>query len=174
MAASSGFILERDAVMRPYTEDVAAYCVPFSCQDSDLDEFFARDAFLYDAELLGKTYAWINTAEPKQILGLITLANDSVKAKLMAGTARNRLQRSVTNAKRGMSYPAVRIGRLGVSAYYRGKGFDAYNNERTLHFYAKNGFKPLYKSEQEERDFLELSPEEPLKTRFLFYDLKSN
>ena len=202
MAASSGFILERDAVMRPYTEDVAAYCVPFSCQDSDLDEFFARDAFLYDAELLGKTYAWINTADPKLILGLITLANDSVKAKLMAGTARNRLQRSVTNAKRGMSYPAVLIGRLGVSAYYRGKGYnigsqildfikgwfrskenktgcrfivvDAYNNERTLHFYAKNGFKPLYKSEQEERDFLELSPEEPLKTRFLFYDLKSN
>lgn len=200
MTSLSDFILERDAVMRPYTEDVAAYCAPFSCHDTDLDEFFARDAFLYDTELLGKTYAWINISDPKQILGLITLANDSVKAKLMAGCARNRLQRSITNAKRGMSYPAVLIGRLGVSSFYRGKKLnigsqildfikewfrskenktgcrfmvvDAYNNEHTLHFYAKNGFKPLYKSEQEERAFLELDPDEPLKTRFMFFDLK--
>ena len=49
---------------------------------------------------------------------------------------------------------------------------DAYNNEKTLHFYEKNGFKPLYKTEQEERDFLELSSEELLETRFMFFDLK--
>ena len=181
------FILERDAVMRPYTADVAAYCTPFSCEDSDLDEFFSKDAFLYETELLGKTYAWINTADPSQILGLVTLPNDSVKAKFIANSARNRLQRSITNAKRGMNYPAVLIGRLGVSSEYRGKGLnigsqildfikgwfrsfdnktgcrfivvDAYNNEKTLHFYEKNGFKPLYKSEQEERAFLELTPE---------------
>lgn len=112
----SSFILERDAVMRPYTADVAAYCAPFSCEDSDLDEFFSKDAFLYETELLGKTYAWINTADPSRILGLVTLANDSVKAKFIANSARNRLQRSITNAKRGMNYPAVLIGRLGVSS----------------------------------------------------------
>lgn len=49
---------------------------------------------------------------------------------------------------------------------------DAYNNEKTLNFYEKNGFKPLYKTEQEERAFLELKPEEPLETRFMFFDLK--
>lgn len=194
------FILERDAVMRPYTAEVAAYCAPFSCEDSDLDEFFSKDAFLYETELLGKTYAWINMADPSQILGLVTLANDSVKAKYIANSARNRLQRSITNAKRGMNYPAVLIGRLGVSSEYRGKGLnigsqildflkgwfrsfdnktgcrfivvDAYNNEKTLHFYEKNGFKPLYKSNQEERSFLELAPEETLETRFMFFDLK--
>ena len=196
----NSFILERDAVMRPYTVDVAAYCDPFSCTDSDLDEFFSKDAFLYETELLGKTYAWINTLEPTKILGLVTLANDSVKAQFMAHSARNRLQRRITNAKRGMNYPAVLIGRLGVSSEYRGKGLnigsqildflkgwfcsldnksgcrfivvDAYNNEKTLHFYEKNGFKPLYKTEQEERDFLELKPEETLETRFMFFDLK--
>ena len=194
------FILERDAVMLPYTADVAAYCAPFSCEDSDLDEFFSEDAFLYETELLGKTYAWINIADPSKILGLVTLANDSVKAQFIAGSARNRLQRSITNAKRGMNYPAVLIGRLGVSSEYRGKGLnigsqildflkgwfrsfdnktgcrfivvDAYNNEKTLHFYEKNGFKPLYKTEQEERAFLELNPEETLETRFMFFDLK--
>lgn len=197
---AENFILERDAVMYPYTEEVATYCNPFCCHDKDLDEFFSKDAFLYDRELLGKTYAWINASDPTQILGLITLANDSVKAQFMPNSARNRLQRSVTNAKRGMNYPAVLIGRLGVSVHCRGKGWnigsqildfikgwfcsfdnktgcrfivvDAYNNEKTIHFYEKNGFRFLYKTEQEERAFLELAPIDPLRTRFMFFDLK--
>lgn len=200
MVSGYDFVLEHDAVMCPYTEDVAAYCVPFSCQDKDLDEFFSKDVFLYEKELLGKTYAWINTSDPTKILGLVTLANDSVKAQFIASSARNRLQRSIINAKRGMNYPAVLIGRLGVSSEYRGRGLnigsqildfikgwfrandnktgcrfivvDAYNNEKTMHFYEKNGFKPLYKTEQEERAFLDLTPEEPLETRFMFFDLK--
>ena len=193
-------VLERDSFMRPYTREVAEYCLPFSCQDKDLDEFFSKDAFLYETELLGKTYVWINASNPTKILALVTLANDSVKAKFIADAARNRLQRSIINAKRGMNYPAVLIGRLGVSLEYRGKGYnigsqildfikgwfrtkdnktgcrfivvDAYNNDKTIHFYEKNGFKLLYKTEYEERDFLELSPEEPLETRFMFFDLK--
>ena len=201
MSQEERFDLERDAIMYPYTEDVAAYCDPFSCKDTDLDEFFSKDAFLYDAELLGKTYAWIQASDPTKILGLITLANDSVKAKLIANSARNRLQRSVTNAKRGINYPAVLIGRLGVSSEFRGRGFnigsqilefikvwfrskdnktgcrfivvDAYNNEKTLHFYERNGFKPLYKTEEEERTFLGIEPGEQLETRFLFFDLKA-
>ena len=201
MTPDTTFILEQDAVMLPYTVDIAAYCTPFSCQDSDLDEFFAKDAFLYETELLGKTYAWINTTNPTQILGLVTLANDSIKAKYIASSARNRVQRTIINAKRGINYPAVLIGRLGVSSEFQGKGFnigsqilnflkgwfrsldnktgcrfivvDAYNNEKTLRFYKKNGFKPLYKTEQEERYFLELKDEEPLETRFMFFDLKT-
>lgn len=200
MILNNNFTLEQDAVMLPYTTEVAAYCKPFSCDDSDLDEFFSKDAFLYEEELLGKTYAWIITAAPYEILGLITLANDSVKAQFMAGAARNRLQRSITNAKRGMNYPAVLIGRLGVSSGYRGMGFsigsqilgfikgwfrsfnnktgcrfivvDAYNNEKTLHFYNKNGFRMLYRTEQEERSFLGLKDDESLETRFMFFDLK--
>ena len=49
---------------------------------------------------------------------------------------------------------------------------DAYNNPKTIHFYENNGFKPLYKSEKEERTFLELEPDEPLETRFMFFGLK--
>ncbi len=202
MVPDNGFNLEQKAVMCPYTANVAAYCNPFCCRDRDLDEFFSKDAFLYESELLGKTYAWINASEPTQILGLITLANDSVKARFIAGSARNRLQRSVANAKRGMNYPAVLIGRLGVSYEYRGLGYnvgsqildfikgwfrskenktgcrfivvDAYNNPHTLYFYEKNGFKPLYRTEREEREYLGLTDEEPLDTRFLFFDLKKN
>lgn len=200
MAEDRGFILEQDSFMRPYTPEVAEYCVPFCCSDKDLDEFFLKDAFLYDTELLGKTYAWIDMEDPRKIIGLITLANDSIKAKFIASSARNRVQRSITNKKRGLNYPAVLIGRLGVSADYRGKGYnvgsqildfvkgwfrskenktgcrfivvDAYNNEKTLHFYEKNGFKLLYKTEEEERNFLEVPSSEKLETRFMFFDLK--
>ena len=200
MDKDSCFILERDTVRKQYTLEVAEYCNSFSCSDKDLDEFFAKDALLYDSELLGRTYAWIDLSNPTNILAMITLANDSVKAKFITSSARNRIQRGINNAKRGINYPAVLIGRLGVSADYRGKGMnigsqilnyikgwfrsednktgcrfivvDAYNNEQTLHFYEKNGFKPLYKTEQEERAFLELNPEETLETRFMFFDLK--
>lgn len=194
------FSLANDATRLPYTEEVAAYCMPFRCDDKDLDEFFERDAFLYDTELLGRTYAWVSSENTRQILGLITLANDSVKSENIAKSAKNRLQRGVPNSKRGINFPAVLIGRLGVSLDFRGRGMnigsqildfvkdwfrsednktgcrfivvDAYNNEKTLHFYEKNGFKPLYKNEREERDFLELGCDEPLETRFMFFDLK--
>lgn len=55
-------------------------------KNSDLNEFFSKDAFLYETELLGKTYAWINTADPSKILGLVTLANDSVKAQFITNS----------------------------------------------------------------------------------------
>lgn len=200
MNSENSFLLVRDAIRLPYDQKVASYCSTFHCNDADLDDFFANDAFFYNTELLGRTYAWINAYDPTQILGLITLANDSVKAQTLATSARNRLQRSITNAKRGINFPAVLIGRLGVASAYQGKGLnigsqiidyvkdwfrssdnktgcrfivvDAYNNEKTLHFYERNGFKTLYKSEQEERDFLKLNSDEPLKTRFMFFDLK--
>lgn len=103
MDLENDFVLERDTVRKPYTAEVIEYCAPFSCNDKDLDEFFAKDALYYDSELLGRTYAWIDIANPTNIVGLITLANDSVKAKFIANSARNRIQRGISNAKRGMN-----------------------------------------------------------------------
>lgn len=200
MDKSNIFDLSYDAFRLPYNQDVAAFCDAFSCENADLDDFFANDALFYNIELLGKTYAWVSAANPRHILGMITLANDSVKLKLISTAALNRLQRGVINKKRGINFPAVLIGRLGVSAEDRGKGLnigsqildfvknwfrssdnktgcrfivvDAYNNDRTIHFYQKNGFKLLYRTESEEREFLELKGDEPLETRFMFFDLK--
>ena len=200
MAEKETFKLVSDAIRIPYTKEVAEYCHSFSCRDEDLDDFFSNDALLYDKELLGKTYAWVDAKNPRNILGMITLANDSIKSHYIASSAKNRLQRGVPNSKRGINFPAVLIGRLGVSSLCQGKGMrvgsqilefikdwfrsaenktgcrflvvDAYNNLKTLSFYEKNGFKLLYKTETEERNFLELKPHEILETRFMFFDLK--
>lgn len=52
--------------------------MPFRCEDKYLDDFFANDAIFYDIELLGKTYAWVESENTRKIVGMITLANDSV------------------------------------------------------------------------------------------------
>ena len=186
--------------MVPYTKEVAAYCDPFSCGDVDLDDFFSHDVFLYEGELLGKTYCWINRANNREIVAIATLAYDGIKTNTLDNPSRNAFQRKIPQQKRHRSYPAVLIGRLGVNKAFQGSGLnigsqlmqvlkywfidennkaacrymlvDAYNTDTILHYYLKNGFKPLYKSEQGEKEAFSIPAEESLKSRVLYYDLK--
>lgn len=194
------FNLIDNTFMVPYSKEVAEYCDPFSCGDDDLDEFFSRDVFLYDEELLGKTYCWINKNNQREIVAIATLSYDGIKTYTLDNSSRNALQRKIPQKKRHRSYPAVLIGRLGVNQSFQGHGLnvgsqlmevlkywfvdennkaacrymlvDAYNIESTLHYYFKNGFKPLYKSEQSEKDAFGISEDEMLRSRVMFFDLK--
>ncbi len=196
--AENSFV--EQTVMMPYTREVAEYCDPFCCGDSDLDEFFAHDVFLYESELLSKAYCWINRDKPQEIVAITTLSFDGIKTNSLDKPSRNALQRKIPYNKQHRSYPAVLIGRLGVSKMYQGKGLglgsqlmdvlkywfvdennkaacrymmvDAYNTESTLHYYEKNGFKPLYKTEKAERDAFGIPKDESLKSRIYYYDLK--
>lgn len=173
----------------------------FSCGDSDLDEFFHRDAFLYDKQLLGKTYFFALTGDEPRIVCAFTLANDSIKAALIPNTSRNKIQRKIPNSKRTRSYPAVLIGRLGVSVDFQGgeNGIgsqtidyiaswflmpdnktgcrfivvDAYNRADVLHFYEKNGFRFLYANEDLEKEANHILPDEKLESRLMYLDLIS-
>lgn len=187
--------------MVPYTKEVAEYCDPFSCGDEDLDEFFYHDVFLYEAELLGKTYCWINRDNQYEIVAIATLSYDGIKTFALDNPSKNAFQRKIPQQKRHRSYPAVLIGRLGVNKTFQGHGLnvgsqlmevlkywfvdennkaacrymlvDAYNSEPTIHYYLKNGFKPLYKSEQSEKSAFGISEEDSLKSRVMFFDLKT-
>ena len=169
----------------------------FRCGDEDLDDFFVNDAYLYSKQLLGKTYFFITNDESHKIVGAYTVANDSIKASLISKSTRNKLQRKIPNAKRTRSYPAVLIGRLGVSLTMRGMNIgsdildyikeifsddsnrtgcryivvDAYNRPDVLSFYEKNEFKYLYASEKEERDTFGMTENEHLNSRMMYFDL---
>ncbi|MDE5750727.1 MAG: GNAT family N-acetyltransferase [Duncaniella sp.] len=187
--------------MVPYTKAVADYCDPFSCGDDDLDDFFSHDVFLYEEELLGKTYCWINRANQREIVAIATLSYDGIKTYTLDNPSRNALQRKIPQPKRHRSYPAVLIGRLGVNKAFQGHGLhigsqlmdalkywfvdennkaacryilvDAYNTGSTIRYYAKNGFKPLYKSEQSEKVAFSIPDEDILHSRVMFFDLKT-
>lgn len=192
--------LEEDCVMVKLNHDILSHCRKFECGNADLDEFFNEDAIHYDTELLGKTYCWIDRKQPDIILASFTLANDSIKTHGMPNNIRNRIQRGVANPKRGRTYPAVLIGRLGVNSLYQGTGshigtqvmdfikkwfrsednktgcrfivVDAVNDKATIGYYEHNGFKFIYTDEDVEKDFFNISQDDSLRTRMMYYDLK--
>lgn len=194
------FLFNKKTIIRPYTREVAEYCYPFCCGDKELDFFFAREVFLYQEELLCKAYCWISKDNDKEIIAIATFSYDGIKSYTLDNSSRNSLQRKIPYKKHHRSYPAMLIGRLGVSQNYQGKGLnvgsqlmqtikdlcidedgmgicryllvDAYNTDATLHYYAKNGFKPLYKTELSEKEVFDIPEEEALKSRILYFDLK--
>lgn len=157
----------------------------FDCGDADLNEFVRDDAKTYLAELLAVTYLVIDEG---RVAGFFSLSNDKLtSAPDEDGTKRtwNRIQRTFPHLKRRKSYPAVKIGRLGVCAQMQRSGVgrqvldwlkilfltsnrtgcrfitvDAYNNPRTLGFYERNDFRFLTSADAKQD------------TRQMYFDLK--
>ncbi|MBR5781809.1 MAG: GNAT family N-acetyltransferase [Bacteroidales bacterium] len=192
------FSLYEQCIMLPFNNEIFKHCSDFSCGNSDLDEFFHNEAELYTDELMGKTYCWITDEKPYQIVALFTLANDSIKTVNLNNKVRNRLNRTINNNKRGRSYPAVLIGRLGINKCFQNQNIggqllqfikewfrhsdnktgcrfivvDAYNNGRTTKFYESNNFRYLYENEQEEGEQYKIPITETILTRLMYCDLK--
>ena len=192
------FSLFDQCVMLPYNNDVRERCLSFTCGDADLDDFFHNDAERYADELMGKTYCWITEQKPHRIVALFTLANDSIKTLHLDKTTRNRLNRPIDNPKRGRSYPATLIGRIGVNQEFQGMNVgsqlmqfikdwfrhednktgcrflvvDAYNNPRTLRFYERNNFRFLHGDEAEECTYYNIPDDDKIATRLMYFDLK--
>lgn len=174
------FILQNECTLMQYTQEVQLRCAPFSCGDADLDEFFKRDVFLYEDEMLGKSYCWVTNSKPHKIVCLITIANDSIKSFGLPKNSRNRFNRLFNNEKRNLTYPATLIGRLGVNNDFQGMHVgrqlmdyikdqniaadndnacrflvvDAINRADTLAYYEHNGFVYMHKTEEIERTAL--------------------
>ena len=127
----------------------------------------------------------IEEKETKQVIGFFSLANDRVSiSDFESKTEFNRFRKKrFVNEKRIKSYPAVKIGRLGIDISAKGqslgtfildfiKSYFALENKsacrfitvdaylEAIPFYQKNKFLPL--SEEGEGDH----------TRLLFFDLE--
>ena len=178
-----------------FTRQKADNCKPFHCGDDDLDEFFIQDAFLQSEELLCKNYCFVLDEDPSTIVAAFTLSNDSIKK--IPGSRKKKVEKNIPREKLYSSYPAVMIGRLGISADFQGKHIgsdiisfikawfvdplnktgcrfllvDSYNKENNLAFYQRNGFNYLFSTEEQEREFRGIKAERPLNSRLMYYDL---
>lgn len=169
----------------------------FTCGDRDLDDFFTNDCFAYSKELLGKTYCFRMDTNPRVVVCAFTLANAGVRVSDLPNARKKKIEADIPHIKALKDYPAVLVARLGVSKDYRSLNIgsdalsyiklwflepynktgcrfmivDAYNNAETISFYEKNGFKTVFSSEQQEKDYRHLVPEVSLNTRLMYYDL---
>jgi len=170
----------------------------FDCGDNDLNDFFNRDAILYQNERLGKTFFHRHT-QTGQVVCAFSLSADSVKTFLLTNNRRRKVKELLPHEKSLQSYPAMLIGRFGVSLEFGGQGIgtqlmniikefcfdkfkhyvrfltvDAYNKPEVLNFYERNDFKFLFLTEEDERQNLKksINNDEPLNSRQMFFDLK--
>ena len=157
----------------------------FNCGDADLNDFILCEAPFYRKEKLAVTYVMENDVDTthEHVAAFFSLSNDKISlSDFQDKTRYNRFSRRFNNHKRLKSYPAVKIGRLGVDIAFKEQGIgrkvidfikryftidnktgcrfitvDAY--AAAIPFYLRNGFVPLNEEDKEEP------------TRLLYFDL---
>ena len=171
----------------------------FTCGDRDLDDFFTNDCFGYAKQLLGKSYCYKLDADPSKIVCAFTLANAGIRVDDLPNARKKKIETDIPHAKTLKDYPAVLIGRLAVSQEFHSKHIgsdvleyikywfvdpnnktgcrfvivDAYNNVGTIAFYERNGFKPVFSTDEQEKQYRHIKPEVTLSTRLMYFDLLS-
>ncbi len=193
------FNLTTDSTLYKLNELILKNCVRFNCGADDLNDFFVNDAIAYERDLMGKTYCWLDNCDDRKIVAMITLANAAIQTAHLPNNPKRHLHKVIAHKKQGRTYPAVLIGRLGVAEDYQGPRFrvgaqimdfikdwfisadnktgcrfilvDAVNNPHTLAYYERNGFKPLFPRESDEKAFYDIEDAGYLRTRMYYFDL---
>ncbi|MBQ3877784.1 MAG: GNAT family N-acetyltransferase [Prevotella sp.] len=181
------------------SEKRLAECQPFSCGESDLDEFFAKDCLINQSRLLGKTYLFCLKEQPETIVTAFSLSNDSIRLtnRITDEYKEQFLDDTNLHDKSLKRFPAVLIGRLGTNKDFAGQGYgtaimdfikvlfrtnnrtgcrflivDALNRPETLYYYEKNGFRYLIDDERLEAKYMGIGVGRlPLNTRLMYFDL---
>ena len=187
-----GYLLDNCRFGR-LTSEIINQCQPYTCsKNADIDSFFHdhtpdnyRD---YRLEMMGTTHCFFtdekdNTTQPKMVCAF-SLSNSSLRTDILPQNRRNRLIRSIPNAKRRFQYPAILIGELCVFDGFGHKTFgyniademmnliktiaidpdnntssrylivDALNSPEVIEYYKRNGFEFLFASDEEELEHL--------------------
>lgn len=167
----------------------------FDCGNADLNDFFCHDALKYQQELLGETY-FFREKKTKKIVCAFTISNDSIKVYDLPNNRQKKVKKDIPREKAMKSFPALLIGRLGVSVDFSRKGVgtqlmdfiksfaliefknrcrfllvDAYNTPDALSYYQKNEFWFVFSTEDQEREYYAREGNGELKTRFMCFDL---
>lgn len=181
------------------TDDLLSTCQPFSCGNEDLDDFFTNDATRYAYYLMGKSYCFRKNDDPTKIVCAFTVSNDSIRIYDLPRSRKDYMKSLTHHEKPLRRYPGILIGRLGVNKDFCGKGIgsevidfikgwfmshdnksgcrfvivDAINAPEVISFYQKNGFQPLFTSEEQEFLYTGGKKGQQIKmaTRLMYFDL---
>ena len=189
--------LDYCCVRTALTPSILAHSNAFSCGNEDLDSFFTNEAVVYSQQLMGKTYAFVETKDLKDIVCAFTVSNASIFTNYLPNARKKSIGKNLPWEKRDLIYPAVLIGRLGVNSAYKKRHVgselldyikqwfidpdnktgcrylvvDAYNQPVPLAFYEANGFKFMFSSEQQECEYRNIDATQKLHTRMMYFDL---
>lgn len=189
--------LENKCTFSRLSKEVIDSAFPFDCGHDDLNDFFRNDSLNYEKEFLGKSYCFLLNENPKEIVCIFTVSNDSIKVNFLPNARKKKVTKQIPREKHFRSYPAVLVGRLGVNLKYRGKGIgrelmdfikswfidsnnktgcrfvvvDAYNEQYPITYYQKNDFEFLFSTEEQEKEYTGLTDEDELSTRLMYFDL---
>lgn len=168
---SSDTINIKELRIEKLSENNLKFTEVFDCGDDDLNEFLKDDAFHYQKGKIAVTYLcfYMNV-----LVGYYSLSNDAIEIKGKAKKILDKLK------KRQRTYPAIKIGRLGIDKNFSRIGIgtkiidvivgcarvhsnsvgcryasvNAYNQPEVVAFYKKNNFKILKITGGEEGDTL--------------------
>ena len=159
-----------------YTEDIINSCDTFTCGNEDLDDFFRNDALDYATFMMGRSYCFRLKDNPKKIVSVFTVSNDSIRIYDLPRSRRDFMMKITHHQKRLNRYPGILVGRIGVNVEFSRKGVgssildfvkewfadesnksgcrfvivDAVNTKEVLSFYQKNSFRFLFTTEEQE------------------------
>ena len=167
----------------------------FDCGNVDLNDFFNHDALEYKRQMLSRTYFFRHKINGKVVCAF-SFSAGSIKTADLPGSRSKKVKEYIPREKSLKSYPAILIGRLGVETEFSGQGagsqlidiiknfclvnfpdfvrfllVDAYNEPAVIAFYKKNDFVPVFSTEEQEKKTYRQSLDEPLQTRYMFYDM---
>jgi len=166
-------------------------------REPEIEKFFKTEAIDYASEYMGSSYCLIDK-DNGHMVAAFCLACASVETDEMPKSMRNKLNRSIPHIKQRETYPAILLAQLAIADEYshlhlgdrvmdlikmhaialnkqlaaRYIIVDAVNSPKVIDFYARNNFKMVFASEEEEKHFDGKSDEEQLNTRFMLTDLK--
>lgn len=169
----------------------------FDCGRKDINDFFRNDALDYQKELFGKTYLFSPRDDLNTVAAAFTVANASIFTRLLPNSRQKKIGYEIRHSKGQINYPAVLLGRLGVDVRFSGFKLgrqivefvaqwfagpenksgcrhlivDAYNEDWLLDFYDECSLKPIFGSENQEREYRQIEDDKPLETRLLYRDL---
>ena len=189
--------IAENCTFAPITDELLARLKDFYCHhETDISDFFKFKAVKASEELMSKSYCLYDDKKNEMVAAFCVL-HTSLPTEHLPNYARRNINKKVKYEKQRKHYPATLIGQFAIFDAYSDKHLgdeflsfvilwiiseaqqignrfvivDAINNEKVLKFYERNGFKVLFRTEDEELIATGKSLGESLPTRMMFADL---